>query len=129
LKRLNQWLQVRGLEIPFQSEIGDVVECLLEVRPATLCRSNTSIEAFDAPDALARAIASAREETDSLLAEGLTNKRIAAGLHLSPRAVENHVIESWPRPATRIALRSPPRPSCEPIPRRRAQRPGTYRPF
>jgi hypothetical protein len=23
LKRLNQWLQARGLEIPFQSEIGE----------------------------------------------------------------------------------------------------------
>lgn len=129
LKKLNTWLQARGLEVPFQAEIGEatvgavavgdtkessldapgyfsahvvglvhvdeagdlrtlsdrdgaafhafkcsfglsgiVVECLVEVRPATLCRSDVSIAAFASPTELAAAIVRARSDCDALLA-------------------------------------------------------------
>lgn len=130
LKKLNMWLQARGVEIPFQAEIGEatvgsvavgdtkessldapgyfsahvvaltyaddkgelrtlsdskdgaafyefkcsfglsgiVVECLLEVRPATLCRSDVSVVAFDSPEGLAAGLIRMREESDALLA-------------------------------------------------------------
>lgn len=47
---------------------GIVVECLLEVRPASLCRSETSIRAFASPQALAEGLNSARLESHALLA-------------------------------------------------------------
>jgi hypothetical protein len=47
---------------------GIVVECLLEVRPATLCRSDTSIQAFASPEDLAAGLMKAREGSDSLFA-------------------------------------------------------------
>jgi FAD/FMN-containing dehydrogenase len=47
---------------------GIVVECLVEVRPATLCRSDTSIALFDSPQALAAALAKRRSQCDALLA-------------------------------------------------------------
>jgi hypothetical protein len=130
LKKLNLWLQARGVEIPFQAEIGEasvgsvavgdtkessldapgyfsahvvaltyvddqgdlltlsdykdgaafyefkcsfglsgiIVECQLEVRPATLCRSDISLAAFDSPEALATGLMQRREESDALLA-------------------------------------------------------------
>lgn len=130
LKKLNLWLQARGVEIPFQAEIGEatvgsvavgdtkessldapgyfsahvvaltyvddsgelhtlseirdgqafhefkcsfglsgvVVECQLEVRPATLCRSDTSIAGFGSPEELAAGLLRMREESDALLA-------------------------------------------------------------
>jgi FAD/FMN-containing dehydrogenase len=130
LKKLNMWLQARGMEIPFQAEIGEatvgsvavgdtkessldapgyfsahvtaltyvsdkgelrtlsdvndgaefyafkcsygllgiVVECQLEVRPATLCRSDTSIVSFDSPDNLAAGLIHTRKACDALLA-------------------------------------------------------------
>lgn len=130
LKKLNTWLQARGVEIPFQAEIGEatvgsvavgdtkessldgpgyfsahvvgltfvddqgelktlsaqkdgaafhefkcsfglsgiVVECTLEVRPATLCRSDTSAAGFGSPEELARGLIRAREQSDALLA-------------------------------------------------------------
>jgi hypothetical protein len=130
LKKLGSWLQARGLEVPFQAEIGEatvgsvavadtkessldapgyfsahvagityvdergklrtltdvkdgaafyefkcsfgllgvVVECLVEVRPATLCRSDTSIVAFDTPEKLASELLRLRGECDALLA-------------------------------------------------------------
>jgi len=130
LKKLNMWLQARGLEIPFQAEIGDasvgsvavgdtkesslnapgyfsahvvqivyvdetgglrvisdhadgaafyemkcsfglmgiVVECLVETRPASLCRSDVSIAAYDSPQALARGLLERRGQCDALLA-------------------------------------------------------------
>jgi FAD/FMN-containing dehydrogenase len=46
---------------------GIVVECLLEVRPATLCKSNTSIVAFDTPEKLASELLRQRNECDALL--------------------------------------------------------------
>jgi hypothetical protein len=47
---------------------GLVVECLLEVRPATLCRTDTSILAFTSPEDLAEGLLDARERCDSLFA-------------------------------------------------------------
>ncbi|AXK39243.1 FAD-binding oxidoreductase [Crenobacter cavernae] len=130
LKKLNMWLQARGVEIPFQAEIGEatvgsaavgdtkessldgpgyfsahvvalsyvdergelctlsadkdgaafhefkcsfglsgiVVECQLEVRTATLCRSEISLAAFESPEELAAGLIRMREESDALLA-------------------------------------------------------------
>lgn len=47
---------------------GIVVECLLEVRPATLCRSEASVVAFDSPEDLATGLIRMREQSDALLA-------------------------------------------------------------
>ena len=130
LKKLNMWLQARGVEIPFQAEIGEstvgsvavgdtkessldgpgyfsahvvgltyvddkgelqtlsdtkdgvafyelkcsfglsgiVVECQIEVRPATLCRSDISVVASNSPEALAAGLIRMREESNALLA-------------------------------------------------------------
>ncbi len=130
LKKLNMWLQARGVELPFQAEIGEasvgsvavgdtkessldgpgyfsahvvaltyvddkgelrtisdhkdgaafhqfkcsfgllgiVVECQVEVRPATLCRSDISIAGFVSPEDLAAGLLRARGECDALLA-------------------------------------------------------------
>lgn len=48
--------------------LGIVVECMLEVRPATLCRSDTSIIACDSPQKLARELLRLQKESDALLA-------------------------------------------------------------
>lgn len=130
LKKLNMWLQTRGVEIPFQAEIGEatvgsvavgdtkesslgapgyfsahvvaltyvddkgdlqtlsdhkngamfyafkcsfglagiVVECQLEVRSATLCRSDVSLAAYESPEALAAGLEDNREQCEALLA-------------------------------------------------------------
>jgi FAD/FMN-containing dehydrogenase len=130
LKKLNSWLQTRGMEVPFQAEIGEatvgsaavgdtkdsslngsgyfsahvvaltyvdekgqlrtlsdhkdgaafyefkcsfglggiVVECQVEVRPATLCRSDVSVATFVTPEELAAGILRAREQCDALFA-------------------------------------------------------------
>lgn len=130
LKKLNMWLQARGLEIPFQAEIGEasvgsvavgdtkessldgpgyfsahvvavtyvdengdlrylsdsadgaafhefkcsfglsgiVVECLVEVRAATLCRSDISMSTFATPADLAAGVLDKRSQCDALLA-------------------------------------------------------------
>ena len=130
LKKLNMWLQARGLEVPFQAEIGEasvgsvaagdtkessidgpgyfsahvaavtyvdehgtlrtlsdladgtafyefkcsfgllgiVVECLVETRPATLCRSDVSVESFATPAELAAGLLTKRAQCDALLA-------------------------------------------------------------
>jgi hypothetical protein len=47
---------------------GIVVECQVEVRPATLCRSDISIAGFASPEALAAGLLRARAECDALLA-------------------------------------------------------------
>ena len=47
---------------------GIVVECQVEVRPATLCRSDVSIAAFASPEELAAGILRAREGCDAVLA-------------------------------------------------------------
>jgi FAD/FMN-containing dehydrogenase len=130
LKKLNMWLQARGVEVPFQAEIGEatigsvavgdtkessldapgyfsahvvaltyvddkgelrtlsdhadgaafhefkcsyglsgiVVECLIETRPATLCKSDISLAAFQSPDELVIGLTKARGECEALLA-------------------------------------------------------------
>ena len=47
---------------------GIVVECLVEVRPATLCKSDVSLAGFGSPEELAAGILRARDESDALLA-------------------------------------------------------------
>ena len=47
---------------------GIVVECQLEVRPATLCRSDISIEVFQSPEELAQGLIVKREACDALFA-------------------------------------------------------------
>jgi FAD/FMN-containing dehydrogenase len=47
---------------------GIVVECQLEVRPATLCRSDISLEVFQSPEELAQGLIVSRETCDALFA-------------------------------------------------------------
>jgi FAD binding domain len=47
---------------------GIIVECLVETRPATLCRSDVSVEAFTSPADLAAALLAKRSQCDALLA-------------------------------------------------------------
>jgi FAD/FMN-containing dehydrogenase len=47
---------------------GIVVECQLEVRPATLCKSDISLAMFKSPDELVNGIVQARGACDALLA-------------------------------------------------------------
>ena len=130
LKKLNLWLQSRGVEVPFQAEIGEatvgsaavgdtkessldapgyfsahvvaltyvdeegelrtlsdhkdgsafyafkcsfglsgiVVECQLEVRAATLCRSEVSLAGFDSTEGLAAGLIRMHGECDALFA-------------------------------------------------------------
>ncbi len=48
--------------------LGIVVECQIEVRPATLCKSDISIAAFPTPQELAAGLLRLRGECDALLA-------------------------------------------------------------
>lgn len=47
---------------------GIVLECLVEVRPATLCRSDVSIVAEQSPEKLAAGLSRLRDECDALFA-------------------------------------------------------------
>ena len=47
---------------------GIVVECQLEVRPATLCKSDISLAMFNSPEELVSGLIQARGECDALLA-------------------------------------------------------------
>lgn len=47
---------------------GIVVECLIEVRPASLCRANVTLHAYSSPQALSDGILQLREQCDALLA-------------------------------------------------------------
>ncbi|WP_411726645.1 FAD-dependent oxidoreductase [Methyloglobulus sp.] len=47
---------------------GIIVECQLEVRPATLCRSDLAIEVFQSPEELAQGLIVKREACDALFA-------------------------------------------------------------
>ena len=174
LAKLNRWLQARGVEIPFQSEIGEAtvgslavsdskessvdgpgyfsahvvgltyvdergelrsltdvedgavfhefkcsfglsgiaVECLLEVRPATLCRSDTSLQAFESPEELARAIMRAHDESDSLFAivilhqlAGFFDRRYRAGLGAFTPESSQPACEEY-RVAQRLAIQT-----------------------
>lgn len=148
LKKLHLWLQSRGLEIPYQAEIGDatvgsmaagdtkdsslkgpgyfsagvvavtyvdeqgtlvtlsdlvddkafaelkcsyglsgiIVECLVEVRSARLCRSRFSVVAEESPQALAATIRRMHDECDALFVcvaleslRGVCDQRFSAG--------------------------------------------------
>jgi hypothetical protein len=130
LKKLNLWLQARGLEIPFQAEMGEatvgsvaagdtkesspdgpgyfsahvvalkyvddqgalqtltdltdgavfhefkcsfglsgiIVECSIEVRSATLCKSDISLSTYPSAEELSAGILGARKSCDALLA-------------------------------------------------------------
>jgi len=172
LKKLNTWLQARGLEIGFQAEIGEatvgsvavadtkesslgapgyfsahvtgityvdengglrtltdvkdgaafyefkcsfglsgiVVECWLEVRPATLCRSDTSIVAVDSPEKLASALLDLRDQCDALLAivflhqlASFCDQRYHAGLGAETPASSQPACEEF-RFAKRLAI-------------------------
>ncbi len=172
LKKLNTWLQARGLEIPFQAEIGEasvgsvaagdtkessldgpgyfsahvvgltyvddtgalrtlsdhadgaafhefkccfglsgiIVECLVEVRPATLCRSDVSVGAFATPAELAQALLARRSECDALLAivflhqlVSLFDQRFKAGPGSATPAASQPECEAF-RLAKRLAI-------------------------
>ncbi len=172
LKKLNMWLQARGLEVPFQAEIGEasvgsvaagdtkdssldgpgyfsahvvgltyvdetgalrtltdhadgaafhefkcsfglagiIVECLVEVRPATLCRSSISIGAYATPEELARALLAKRSECDALLAVAfphrlvsLFDQRTEAGAGAATPAASQPECETF-RLAKRLAI-------------------------
>ncbi|MEF3366746.1 FAD-dependent oxidoreductase [Methylocystis sp. 9N] len=139
LKKLNMWLQGRGLEIPFQAEIGEasvgsvsvgdtkesslnapgffsahvveityvddqgdlriisdhadgaafhefkcsfgllgvVVECLVETRPAGLCRSDISLGLYETPERLAEGLLEKRGQCDALLAIVFLDKLVS----------------------------------------------------
>jgi FAD/FMN-containing dehydrogenase len=48
--------------------LGIIVECLVETRPATLCRSDVSVEGFATPAELVAALLTKRSQCDVLLA-------------------------------------------------------------
>ncbi|HET6375289.1 MAG TPA: FAD-binding protein [Methylocella sp.] len=56
---------------------GIIVECCVETRPATLCRSDVSVEAFATPAELAAALITKRSECDALLALVFLHQRAA----------------------------------------------------
>ena len=172
LKKLNMWLQARGMEIPFQAEIGEstvgsvavgdtkessldgpgyfsahvvgltyvdddgglrtlsdtkdgaafyefkcsfglsgiVVECLIEVRPATLCRSDVSLVTFESPEAFAAGLMRLREESDALLAivfldqlASFCDQRYKAGFGSTTPAASQPACDDF-RVAKRLAI-------------------------
>ena len=172
LKKLNMWLQARGVEVAFQAEIGEasvgsvavgdtkessldgpgyfsahvvaltyvddkgelctlsdhadgaafhafkcsfglsgiVVECQLEVRPATLCKSDISIAVFASPEELAGALIKARKDCDALLAivflhqlASFFDQRHKAGLGATTPAASQPACDEF-RLAKRLAI-------------------------
>lgn len=172
LKKLNMWLQARGVEVPFQAEIGEasvgsvavgdtkessldgpgyfsahvvaltyvdqtgelrtlsdhrdgpafyefkcsfglsgiVVECQVEVRPATLCRSDISLAAFKSPQELAVELIRMREGCDAVLAIVFLNQlavffdqRHKAGLGATTPAASQPACDEF-RIAKRLAI-------------------------
>ena len=172
LKKLTLWLQARGVEIPFKSEIGEatagslatcdskessvdgpgyfsahvvgltyvdqqgrlctlsdhqdgaafyefkcsfglsgiVVECLLEVRPATLCRSDTAIQALGSAEELAAGLATAHQQSDALFAivflhelAAFLDRRCHAGPGVFTPQSSQPAAEEF-RAATRLAI-------------------------
>jgi FAD/FMN-containing dehydrogenase len=172
LKKLNMWLQARGVEVPFQAEIGDatvgsvavgdtkessldgpgyfsahvvaltyvddegelrtlsdhkdgvafhefkcsfglagiVVECRIEVRPATLCKSDISLAGFGSPEDLAAALLRMRGECDALLAivflhqlASFFDQRSKAGLGATTPAASQPACDEF-RVAKRLAI-------------------------
>jgi FAD/FMN-containing dehydrogenase len=172
LKKLNLWLPARGLEIPFQAEIGEatvgsaavgdtkessldgpgyfsahvvgityvdehgwlqsltdrrdgaafyefkcsfglsgiVVECQLEVRPATLCRADVSLDGFATPEDLAEGLLRMRAESDAVLAivvlhqlASFSERRFKAGPGAATPAASQPACEEY-RLAKRLAI-------------------------
>jgi hypothetical protein len=172
LKKLNMWLQARGVEVPFQAEIGEasvgsvavgdtkessldapgyfsahvvaltyvdetgelrtlsdhadgaafhefkcsyglsgiVVECQVEVRPATLCKSDISLAGFGSPEELAAGLIKARDECDALLAivfihalAAFFDQRHKAGPGVTTPAVSQPACDEF-RLAKRLAI-------------------------
>lgn len=58
--------------------LGIVLECLVEIRPATLCRSSVTIVKFDTPRALAEAVIERRQKGDALLVNIKLDQLVAA---------------------------------------------------
>lgn len=172
LKKLNMWLKARGLEIPFQAEIGEatvgsvavgdtkesslnapgyfsahvveityvdeagelrvisdhadaaffyafkcsfglmgvVVECLVETRPASLCRSDISVGGYETPQRLAAALLEKRGQCDALLAivfldrlAAFYDQRFEAGLGARTPMLSQPECEAF-RAAKRLAI-------------------------
>ena len=161
LKKLHMWLQDRGLEIPFQAEIGDatvgsmaagdtkdssldgpgyfsagvtaltyvdqqgglrtldqtgdpvalaefkcscglmgiIVECLVAVRPASLCRSRFSLLGKESPEQLAAAIRQMQGECDALWARVVLD-RLGAMIDQRWKAGEGAMTPAASQPAS-----------------------------
>ena len=166
LKQLHLWLQSRGLEIPFQAEIGDatvgsmaagdskdssldapgyfsagvvavtyvdeqgtlvtlsdlidekalaefkcsyglsgiIVECLVEVRSARLCRSRFSVVTEESPEALAATIRRMHDECDALFVHvaleslrGVCDQRFSAGPGVMTPAASQPIFDEMRR--------------------------------
>ncbi len=89
---------------------GIVVECQLEVRPATLCRSETSIAMFESPEKLAAGLMRMREQSDALLAivflhqlASFFDQRYKAGPGFSTPATSQPACDEF-RIAKRLAI-------------------------
>jgi FAD binding domain len=89
---------------------GIVVECLVEVRPATLCRSDVSLAAFTSPQELADGLLRAREQCDAVLAivfvhllASFFDQRYAAGLGATTPASSQPACDEF-RVAKRLAI-------------------------
>jgi uncharacterized protein GlcG (DUF336 family) len=89
---------------------GIVVECQVEVRPATLCRSDVSIAAFASPEELAAGLLQARAQCDAVLAVVFLHQlacffdqRHKAGLGATTPAASQPACEEF-RLAKRLAI-------------------------
>ncbi len=89
---------------------GIVVECLVEVRPATLCESDVSLAGFASPEELATGILKARDECDAVLAivflhqlASFFDQRHKAGLGATTPAESQPACEAF-RFAKRLAI-------------------------
>ncbi len=89
---------------------GIVVECLVEVRPATLCKSDISLAGFASPEELAAGILKARDECDAVLAivflhqlASFFDQRHKAGLGAQTPAESQPACEEF-RFAKRLAI-------------------------
>ena len=186
LKQLHLWLQSRGLEIPFQAEIGDatvgsmaagdskdssldapgyfsagvvavtyvdeqgtlvtlsdlidekalaefkcsyglsgiIVECLVEVRSARLCRSRFSVVTGESPKALSAAIMRMHDECDALFVHvaleslrGVCDQRFSAGPGVATPAASQPVFDEMRR-SRRLSIQHglAPQPTVKPPP-------------
>ncbi len=89
---------------------GIVVECQLEVRSATLCRSDTWIIAFDTPEKLAAELLRLRQQCDALLGivflhqlASFCDQRFRAGAGSATPAASQPACEEF-RLARRLAI-------------------------